>query len=111
MSSSRSVETAGDEWPGAKSPSLRESSGRADRARVLAGALHPDHRDLRKTFFKDRRFQLFPHFAHHVFAYRALPLAIAFETDFERHVKEDRLHLVTEALGHLDPLAALVNGK
>ena len=49
--------------------------------------------------------------AHHLFAHRAIARAVALEANVERHIEEDRLHLVAEALGHLDPLAALVDGE
>ena len=77
----------------------------------LAGTLYANDGDLFKSFFKDRRFEFFSHLAHDVFAYGAVALAIALKTNIEGNVEEDRLHFVSEALGHLDPLAALVDGE
>ncbi len=41
----------------------------------------------------------------------AVALGVAFEADGERDVEEDGVDLVAEALGHLDPLLALVGAE
>src|ERR1035441_6918500 len=66
----------------------------------LPRALDADHGDFGEAFFKDRGLEAFGHLAHHVLADRAVALAVALQADLQRHVEEDGLHLVAEALGH-----------
>src|ERR1019366_9018743 len=77
----------------------------------LRRAFHTHHSDFSESFFKHGRLELFSHLAHDIVAHRAIALTIAVQAYFERHIKEDRLHLVSKALSHLDPLASLVDGK
>src|ERR1035437_7229518 len=79
--------------------------------RELTCAFYADYGDLFESLFEDRGLEFFGHLAHDVFAYGAVALAIALKTNIEGNVEEDRLHFVSEALGHLDPLAALVDGE
>src|ERR1039458_2884977 len=79
--------------------------------RRLGGAFYADYSDLFESLFEDRGFKFFGHLAHDVFAYGAVALAIALKTDIEGNVEEHRLHFVSEALCHLDPLAALMDGE
>jgi len=79
--------------------------------KTLAGAFDADDGDLLETFFEDGGLQLFGHFAQDVFTDAAIAFAVALEADFKWHIKEDGLDLVSKALSHLDPLAALVNGE
>src|ERR1035437_5163290 len=82
--------------------------------RLLVGTAFPvllpqsHHRDLGKALFKLRRTQLGRHPLHNVFRHVAIATAIAFDTDFRRHIEEHRMRLVAEVMRQLHPTTALV---
>jgi hypothetical protein len=84
--------------------------------KVLAGlrlpsALYPHYGDLLEALFKHRGLQFLGHLAHYVLAHRAIALAVALQANLKWYIKKYRLRFVAEAFGHLDPLAAFVNGQ
>src|SRR5580692_1959744 len=71
-------------------------------------ALDAHHGDLAETLLEARGTEAFCHLAHDVIAHGALPAAVPLHAHFQRNIEEDSLRLITKALGHLDPLPALV---
>src|SRR5580704_7614781 len=71
-------------------------------------ALDAHHGDLAETLFEAGWTEAFCHLAHDVIADGPLPAAVPLHAHFQRNIEEDCLRLITKALGHLDPLPALV---
>ena len=81
---------------------------RVSFAELIPG-FNPHHGNLRKTFFKCRRLQLFGHLLHDFFTDRPVALAVSGQTDLQRHIEKNRLGLIAKAPCHTNPLAAFMN--
>src|SRR5579871_1048292 len=73
--------------------------------------LHSDNRNLFEAFLERRRLQTLSHLLHHFICDSPLALPIPLHADSQRYIKKHRLHLIPEALGHLDPLSPLMRRK
>src|SRR5205814_1388544 len=77
-------------------------------SRTARLSLDAHNRDLLEALFERGRLQSLSHLLHDFIGDSAVALAVPLHAYGQRHVKEDGLHLVAEALRHANPLTALV---
>src|SRR5215471_15220168 len=67
--------------------------------RLLVFLFHPHDRNLSESLLKRRRLQLGSHAPHDILGNDPVAPLMPFNTDLQRHIEEDSMHLVVVILG------------